>query len=406
VAEIMGTSPAMAEFLGSHPQALEGVVSKDFFGRLPALDELKTELARQLDDAQDYQDALDIARRFAREKRFHAGIHILKNISPDEACGQYLADIAEAALRGLIPHVEQDFARQHGAFKTGEFVILAMGSFAARRMFTDSDLDIVALYKTPKEEQSKGPKPLPPNVYYIRLMQRVISALSAPTAEGVLYEADARLRPSGESGPLAASLEGFFEYQRKDAWIWEHMSLIRSRAVYASPATEKRLAAETLKVLSKKRDAAELRREMREMRAKVEKEFGSKDPWKLKYARGGIMDVMFTAQCLALLHGHAYKDVFQPNLHACLARLRTHGLLSEKDFKALSRALGLAQEVMSFLYLCAELPFNPKAAPEGLKEALLRRCAPGRKITFRAFEAELAKTLEESFRVYKSVLEK
>src|SRR5690606_7173869 len=102
VADIMGTSPALAEYLGTHPSVLDGVLSRDFFGSLPDLPSLRRDLDRLLATARDYQDVLDIARRFAREKRFHAGIHILKNLSPQAACSAYLADIAEAALACLL----------------------------------------------------------------------------------------------------------------------------------------------------------------------------------------------------------------------------------------------------------------------------------------------------------------
>ncbi|MDI1227462.1 MAG: bifunctional [glutamine synthetase] adenylyltransferase/[glutamine synthetase]-adenylyl-L-tyrosine phosphorylase [bacterium] len=404
VADIMGSSPALAEHLGTHPQVLDGVLSRDFFGGLPDMPALKTDLERMLQSARDYQDILDITRRWAREKRFHAGIHILKSLSPPRRCRQYLSDIAETAMTCLLPFVEKEFAAAHGVFKTGEFIVLAMGSFAAQEMYADSDLDIIALYKTSdKEKTSTGTKPLAPNVYYIRLMQRLISAMSAPTAEGILYEVDARLRPAGNDGPLAAQLEGFFHYHRKDAWVWEHMSLIRSRLIYATDATRKYFTQEMTKILSVKRDEKELRDEMIEMRAKVEKQFGSKDAWQLKYRRGGLMDVMFAVQFLILKNAHKNKGLFVPALEDAIKILKTKKILSAADAGKLSEAHRDAQAAQSFLRLCAELPFDPVNDPPGLKKALAESVG-GKTMAFKTLAARIDKYCKNAFQVYKKTL--
>ena len=405
VAEVMGTSPALAEHLGTHPQVLDGVLSRDFFGKLPDAQYLQEELERLLSTAQDYQDILDITRRWAREKRFHAGIHILKNLSEPPRAARYFSDIAETALCCIAPRVEKEFAQAHGVFKTGEFIVLGMGSFAAQEMFADSDLDIVALYTSDENEAaSDGEKPLPPNVYYIRLMQRLTAALTAPTAEGTLYEVDARLRPAGNDGPLAARLEGFFDYHRKDAWVWEHMSLIRSRPVYARKETAAKIKRETTKILSRPRDAKELAKEMRDMRARVEKQYGSKDPWDMKYRKGGLMDVMFAAHFLALKNAAKHKGLFHASVGETIKALLKNKRLTAKDTKALLQAQEDAQAVQAFLRLCAELPFDAKKASRGLKDALARSVTGKGKAPFPAFSSAVAKHCAAGHAAYKKIL--
>ncbi|MGO7374326.1 hypothetical protein ACCT04_37355, partial [Rhizobium ruizarguesonis] len=64
-----------------------------------------------------------------------------------------------------------------------------------------------------------------------RITQRLMAALSAPTAEGVLYEVDMRLRPSGNNGPVATRINAFGKYQREEAWTWEHMARSRARLI-------------------------------------------------------------------------------------------------------------------------------------------------------------------------------
>lgn len=268
-------------------------------------------------------------------------------------------------------------------------------------MFFDSDLDIVGLYAMPKEKQSTGAKPLSPNAYYIRLMQRVISALEAPTSEGILYKTDTRLRPSGADGPLAASLDSYFAYQQKDAWVWEHMSLIRSRAVYAAAGTAKAFETKKKQALSvhARGNDGELRKEMLDMRARVEREFGSKDPWNLKYARGGIMDIMFAAHFLMLKNG-----VFHADLGAGLALLHKKKLLSKKDFDILHETLRLAEAAQGFLRLTAELPFMPEKSAGSHKQALVLHALPKKKMTFAAFERQLKQNCAAAYAIYKKIL--
>lgn len=399
VADVMGTSPALAEYLGTHPQVLDGVLTRDFFGRLPDVDTLKNELGVILKAARDYQDVLDATRRWAREKRFHAGIHILQNISSAEAPARYLSDIAEAALCCLMPYVEEDFARQHGKIKGGEMMIIGMGSFAARRMYFDSDLDIVGIYDAPADAQSNGAKRLPASVYYIRLMQRVISALEAPTAEGILYKTDTRLRPSGSDGPLAVSLDGYFEYQKKSAWVWEHMSLIRSRPVCASREAAKTFEREKTSVLAKRKGEKNLKKEILSMRDKVDKEFGSKDPWNLKYARGGIMDIMFALHCLMLDNG-----LHEADLAAGLKLLAGKKIIAKKDAATLETALAMAEAAQGFLRLASELPFRPALASDGFKTALARHVFPKEKPSFPACARAVEKSRKAAFAVYKDIM--
>ena len=112
-----------------------------------------------------------------------------------------------------------------------------MGRLGSRDMTLSSDLDLILIYDAPEDSPgSDGRRPLADPTYYARLSQRLISAITAPTGEGRLYEVDMRLRPSGESGPIASSLAAFAQYQRESAWTWEHLALTRARPIAGDPA--------------------------------------------------------------------------------------------------------------------------------------------------------------------------
>ena len=139
--------------------------------------------------------------------------------------------IAEAALAVLAEGATAEFERVHGRIADNELVIMGYGRLGGGLLTHASDLDLVFLFTGEHGAESDGARPLGGTLYFNRLSQRVIAALSVPTAEGALYEVDTRLRPSGAQGPIAVSLDSFERYQHEAAWTWEHMALTRARPI-------------------------------------------------------------------------------------------------------------------------------------------------------------------------------
>ena len=181
-------------------------------------------------------------------------------------------------------------------------------------MTAASDLDLILIYDfDAKATMSSGLKPLPITQYYTRLTQRLISAFTAPTAEGILYEVDMRLRPSGQKGPVATQLSSFIHYQTSEAWTWEHMALTRARVISGPPALRAAVEKAIRDVLVEPRDRAKTRRRRPRHARRIEKEKGTRDPWELKQVRGGLVDLEFIAQHLQLVHGPAHPQVLSQN---------------------------------------------------------------------------------------------
>jgi len=150
---------------------------------------------------------------------------------------------------------------------------LAFGKLGGREKTPTSDMDLTFVYTCdPDASASDGDKPLAISQYYARLSQRLINALSAPTAEGALYEVDMRLRPSGNAGPIATTLSAFQTYQERDAWTWEHMALIRARPI-TGPATLQSAIADVVRaVLCSPRDVDKLVVDVADMRERMDAE--------------------------------------------------------------------------------------------------------------------------------------
>jgi glutamate-ammonia-ligase adenylyltransferase len=197
LAEIMGSAPRLAEHLSRNARLLDAVLVKGFFDVLPDDAHLRSELRAQLEQASDFQDVLDIVRRWTKDRQFQVGVRILRGMMGADAAGEPLAHIADNAIAELQPHVEAEFARTHGRLPGAGLATVGLGKLGSRELSFTSDLDLIFIYDLPEGADSDemqhhltsdGRKPLAPMHYYARLAQRLINAVTAQTGEGLLYE--------------------------------------------------------------------------------------------------------------------------------------------------------------------------------------------------------------------------
>ncbi|MDP7548733.1 MAG: bifunctional [glutamine synthetase] adenylyltransferase/[glutamine synthetase]-adenylyl-L-tyrosine phosphorylase, partial [Alphaproteobacteria bacterium] len=275
LAEITGSAPRLANYLAENSSVVDAMISAEFLAAPPALTALQVEFAAELNTAEDFQDVLDLTRRRVKEHKFQIGVQILgSTIDADQSGGAY-ADLAQAALASLLPRVRQAFAESegHGGIAGGALAVLAMGKMGSREMTGESDLDLIFVYDYPDHDSvSDGPRPLMAQQYFSRLCQRLINAMTVPTAEGKLYEVDMRLRPSGNAGPVATRFDGFGDYQRDQAWTWEHMALTRARVIAGDAALSDGVRATMAEVLGRPRDRKLIAQDVVAMRQRLVKQ--------------------------------------------------------------------------------------------------------------------------------------
>jgi glutamate-ammonia-ligase adenylyltransferase len=198
----------------------------------------------------------------------------------------------------------------------------------------------------------------------------MISALTALTAEGRLYEVDMRLRPSGTSGPIAVTLQRFADYQRANAWTWEHLALTRARVVVGPAKLQAAIEAAVADVLTAPRDADKLFAEVAEMRRRIDKEYGTDEPWNLKYVRGGLVDIDFIAQSLQLAHGARHPTILSRNTATAYERIGAAGVLAAPTAERLANAARMLGNAHFLLRLCTAGNFTAEAASADLEIAL------------------------------------
>ncbi|MGD9883637.1 MAG: bifunctional [glutamine synthetase] adenylyltransferase/[glutamine synthetase]-adenylyl-L-tyrosine phosphorylase [Reyranella sp.] len=374
VAAIMGSAPGLAAHLARRTLLLDSVLSPAFYRPLPSAPEMAADLARSLAELDHEQDILDQARRWANDRRFQVGVQQLQAIVRPAQAGTAYADIAAATISALCDRVERRFAETHGGFRGQRLAVLGMGKLGSREMSATSDLDLIFVYDIPAGmEASDGPRPLPPIQYYTRLSTKIVTALTAHTNEGALYEVDMRLRPSGRAGPLANSLEGFESYHAQSAWTWEHMALTRARVIHGPAGLVERLTDIVTATLCRPHDPVSLVRDVADMRDRIARHAPPKSRWDFKHLPGGLFDIDFVAQYLALRHAAERPDLLDPHPGEMLRRAANAGLLDRADAERLRTTRALLSDVQSLLRLTLdgdESTFDEAAAPEGQRRLI------------------------------------
>jgi [glutamine synthetase] adenylyltransferase / [glutamine synthetase]-adenylyl-L-tyrosine phosphorylase len=373
VAEIMGNAPHMADWLRRNPSCLDAVLTPDFFNPVGDKDVFLSPLLIDQDQAIGLEDVMDTVRRWTNDNRFQTGVQILQGLVDGARAGRALSAIADSAIKALWIKVQEDFTSQHGEIPGGGMAILALGKLGGSEMAPRSDLDLVFVYDHDDDATgSDGARPLAPSLYFTRLSQRLITAISAQTGEGALYEIDMRLRPSGNKGPIASRLESFDRYHAESAWTWENMALTRARIVGSPPALAKNIADIIHRTLTKQRDHEALRNDVTNMRKRIGQEHAGLSAWDLKYRPGGLVDIEFLAQYLMLRHASEDPSVLSTNTFDALEKLRNAAVLDERDVKILLEALKLWQNIQVVLRLAADNSEAETEMTQGQRKLLVQ----------------------------------
>ncbi len=398
IALMLGAAPRLADILAQHPHVVDPLIDPSFFGALPDAKRLEAELARALGETRGYEDMLDAIRLFGQEHMFLIGARVLSGSLSAEQAGEVFAGLADLLIRTLHARVEADFAAAHGRIRGQQSAIVAVGRLGAREMTASSDLDLIVIYDFDAEHPSSdGERPLYGGQYFARLTQRPISALTVQTNYGVLYEVDMRLRPSGRSGPLATHIQGFVGYQEREAWTWEHMALTRARVVSGSPAFAARIEGAIRQVILRKRDARVIAGDVVEMRTAIAKEKGDAEPWDLKYAAGGLIDIEFIAQYLQLVHAPSAPEILDTSTARMLEKAARAGVLKPEDAAVLRPAVLLFHDLTQILRLCLPGAFDPKSANAGVLALLARAADLPEFLALQAHVVETQRQVRECF---------
>ncbi len=308
--------------IAAYPMLLDELLDARLLSEPPTRRTLSHDLDLQLaqvpqDDPERQVEAL---RHFQRAAIFRVAVADLTGRLPLMRVSDRLTDIAELILERAMQigwqqmvalYGEPCCEEQHG-LRTVRLAAAGYGKLAGMELGYSSDLDLVFLHDSRGERQeTRGAKPIDNQVFFVRFAQRVVHLLTVHTAAGRLYEVDMRLRPSGKGGLLVTSIDAFAEYQRREAWTWEHQALLHARAVAGSCELRAEFERVRLDVLANAVRRETLRAEVRRMRERMRRELSQAGPgqFDIKQDAGGTADIEFLAQYWALRWAQEHPPV-------------------------------------------------------------------------------------------------
>ncbi|WP_159952887.1 bifunctional [glutamine synthetase] adenylyltransferase/[glutamine synthetase]-adenylyl-L-tyrosine phosphorylase [Rhizobium sp. 18065] len=401
---IMSSAPRLAEIIAARPHVFDGMLDPGLMVEIPTHDYLAKRLSAFLGGCRHYEEILDRLRIFAAEQRFLIGIRLLTGSIAGSQAGRAFTDLAGLVIESALKAVISEMELAHGRLAGGRVTLAGMGKLGSYELTAGSDVDLILLYEHDDDaHESDGPKPLDAVRYYTRLTQRLIAALSAPTAEGVLYEVDMRLRPSGNKGPVATRLRAFAKYQREEAWTWEHMALSRMRLLCGDASLIADAEAIVAEIMALNRDDAKTARDVAEMRALIDKEKPPRDIWDLKLIAGGLIDIEFIAQHLALVAAGRGTPVRTNGLSTTEALKALAALIDPNDLDTCQQALKLYTDVSQVIRLCIEGQFEPANVPTGLTDLV---CRAGDSPDLKLLEAEIRRLSKAVRKVFGRVVQR
>lgn len=346
----LALAPQIGATLAKSPALLECLVSETVRRPPP-----------ELDSADDFETKLDLFRAWHAEESFLIGHRLLHGQLAASEAAEAWSSLAELSIERMAVAAETETQRRFGP-RRGKWIIVALGKLGGRELTAHSDLDLLVIFDRQGFDDAQS--------WFTRFTQRLITAISADTAAGSLYETDMRLRPSGRSGPVATSIEAFESYHRNDAWTWELMALTRFRVVAGDEELASRAEAVARAMIANPRQSDSIDADILDMRQRLAREKPARGPWDLKQRDGGIVDLEFILQQAMLT---AQNDAcWRPSLSAAITTLANAGVFSKEEASQLDWARNRLQAMQQIQRLAHGMDATAPPSSAGLKQRFAR----------------------------------
>jgi len=260
-----------------------------------------------------------------------------------------MSDLAEVSLAFALERLDAWLQAQHGTpmanGKRQALIVVGMGKLGGRELNVSSDIDLIFVY--PEEGETAGAgenlRLLSNHEYFTRLGRKLINALADVTEDGQVFRVDMRLRPNGDSGPLACSYDALENYFVAEGREWERYAWIKARVVAASDSStlaaggkagaaysevSAQIAAIARPFVFRKYLDFGAFAAMRSLHAQIRAEVARRElTGHVKLGPGGIREIEFIAQAFQLIRGGRDAELqTRPTLEV-LALLQKKALL-------------------------------------------------------------------------------
>jgi glutamate-ammonia-ligase adenylyltransferase len=413
LATLFGTSEFLSKILISHPELLESMVARTYASTVKSREMMSGELASLLRQAEDFEEQLDVLRRYRNEEFLRIGLNDIHGMVGQGTIASQLTYLAEVSLEAAHRLAVADLSRFGSpCYQDGDQIlpahlaIIGMGKMGGEELNYHSDLDIIFIYD--HQGMTNGAKQLTNHEYFAKLAQKLISVLSTQTREGYVYKLDTRLRPSGNAGPLVTSLESFLTYHRNEAQIWERQALSKARIVLGDLSLAENISAVIRQSVYGTSLEENGRSEIHRLRMRMENEIARESigNYNIKTGRGGMVDVEFISQYLQLCYGHRFPELRVTRTVVVLKEASSVDLLPVADADILVNGYKFLRKLENRLRLLHDHSINDLAGDQRYLDKLARRLGydarlrhPGEQLM-----KDYAETTEQIRAVYERIL--
>ena len=358
---LFATSDYLARALLSHPELIDSLVRADQAVATKSPEDFARELDELLGRAADFEERLDVLRRYRSDEFLRIGSHDVAGQLHYEAVSTQLSDLAEVCLQRAYDVALAERVQRYAPPDGLALAVVALGKLGSRELNYHSDLDLIFVYGP-----ASGDAAVPPEAdgaaqeFFAKLAQMLLMVLQLATREGHVYKTDTRLRPSGQSGPLVTSLDGFVRYHAESSAVWERQALIRARVVCGPEPLARRIEGVVERFVFGRGLATPELAEIARLRARMEHELARENARfvNLKVGRGGLVDIEFVAQTLALAHGHERPALRRRATRDLLGAAGEAGLLPAGDHAVLAGAWSFLRGLENRLRIEGEHPIE------------------------------------------------
>lgn len=356
---VAGSSSHLAAVMMREPGWLAACFSREALSEPRRFEGFRREAAALLDETlarADHAAALAQIRRLRERESLRIATRDLSGAAPVEVITRELSDLADICLAGVYRVIRAQLASRHGEpwhqgpdgrWLPTPFCLLGLGKLGGQELNFSSDVDLMFVYGDEGFVFRDPPLPLAEpragaqanHQFFRRLAEQFSAEVARVSPEGQLYRVDLRLRPEGEAGPLARSLDSYETYYSEWGQTWERLMLIKARPV----AADRQLGAEFLETIQAFRYPRSLSQGLLEeiafTKTRMETEAIQGDAERdVKRGRGGIREIEFVAQSLQLLNGGHQPFLQSPTTLATLSKLTEYDLLSAVESSQLAEA--------------------------------------------------------------------
>lgn len=367
--QLAAASPWIISFLAKHPLLLDELLDPRSLYVPLGKTELEKEIGNRMErvDAWDLENQMDELRIFKQSHTLRIAAADVAGLLPLMKVSDRLTYLAETVLDVVLALSWRHLVDKYGPPEkfAGDacqgFAVVAYGKFGGYELGYGSDLDLVFLHAAPRGYTKGGRlSAIDNHQFYVRLGQRVIHFLTTMTSTGKLYDTDMRLRPSGKAGVLVSHIDSFEEYQKNEAWTWEHQAMLKARPISGDPNVGNQFLDIRRRILTRRRTHADLRQAVTDMRQRMRRarnDNAANKPFDIKEDAGGIIDIEFLVQYLILLFAQAHPAlVYWTDVVRQLNSLAIAGVIDDQSAHILKQAY------LVFRYLVHRLNLEQKPA--------------------------------------------